>query len=399
MSYLPLRSRRRPAQARQTDLPGLSGVVRVDRRTKDLTKRLKAGEIALIDHVDLDRPAAEALLACKPAAVVNASKSLSGRYPTMGLEILVSAGIPVVDEVGPAALDRVTEGDTVRLDGNVLLRGSTPVAVGKTIELPEVVDALAEARSAVSEQIEAFTVNTMEYLRAERDLLFDGVGVPEIATRLDGRHVLMVVRGAHHKDDLTVLRPYIREYRPVCIGVDGGADTLLETGHKPDIIVGDMDSVSDEALACGAELIVHAYPDGTAPGLDRVTALGLPCTVFPAAGTSEDVAMLLADDKGATLIVAVGGHSNLVEFLEKGRGGMASTFLTRLRVGGKLVDAKGVSRLYRSRISNSSLAALVLAAFTTIVATLLVSPAGKGYLTVLGSVWDDFVFWLRGVFS
>src|SRR4051794_1109566 len=398
MSYLPFRPSRR-AQARQPDLPGLSGVVRVDKRTKDLTKRLRAGEIALIDHLDLDRPAAEALLACKPAAVVNAAKSLSGRYPALGLEILVSAGIPVVDEVGAVALERVSEGDIVRLDGNVLLRGSTPVAVGKTVELAEVVEALAEARSTVSEQIEAFTANTMEYLRAERDLLFDGVGVPDIVTRLDGRHVLMVVRGAHHKDDLAVLRPYIREYRPVCIGVDGGADALLDTGHKPDIIVGDMDSVSDQALGCGAELIVHAYPDGTAPGLDRVTALGLPCTVFPAAGTSEDVAMLVADDKGASLIVAVGGHSNLVEFLEKGRGGMASTFLTRLRVGGKLVDAKGVSRLYRSRISNASLAALVLAALTTIVATLLVSPAGKGYLTVLGSLWDDFVFWLRSCFS
>jgi len=394
MTHSPHRPRRR-AQARQPDLPGLSGVARVDRRTKDLTKRLRAGEIALIDHVDLDGPAAEALLACKPAAVVNAAKSLSGRYPAMGLEILLTAGIPVVDEVGPAVLERIAEGDVVRLDGNVVLRGSTPVAVGKAVELAEVVEALAEARSTVSEQIEAFTANTMEYLRAERDLLFDGVGVPDITTELDGRHVLMVVRGTHHKDDLAVLRPYIREYRPVCIGVDGGADALLEGGHKPDIIVGDMDSVSDEALACGAELIVHAYPDGTAPGLDRVTALGLPCTVFPAAGTSEDVAMLLADDKGATLIVAVGGHTNLVEFLEKGRGGMASTFLTRLRVGGKLVDAKGVSRLYRSRISNASLAALVLAALTTIIATLLVSPAGKGYLTVMGSVWDDFVFWLR----
>jgi uncharacterized membrane-anchored protein len=380
-------------------LPGLSGVARVDRRTKDLTKRLRAGEIALIDHVDLDGPAAEALLACKPAAVVNAAKSLSGRYPAMGLEILLSAGIPVVDEVGSAVLERISEGDMVRLDGNVILCGSTPIAVGKAVELAEVVEALAEARSMVSEQIEAFTANTMEYLRAERDLLFDGVGVPDITTELDGRHVLMVVRGTHHKDDLAVLRPYIREYRPVRIGVDGGADALLEGGHKPDIIVGDMDSVSDEALGCGAELIVHAYPDGTAPGLDRVTALGLPCVVFPAAGTSEDVAMLLADDKGATLIVAVGGHSNLVEFLEKGRGGMASTFLTRLRVGGKLVDAKGVSRLYRSRISNASLAALVLAALTTIIATLLVSPAGKGYLTVLGSLWDDFVFWLRGLFT
>jgi uncharacterized membrane-anchored protein len=395
----PFRRSRRSPDARHSDLPGLTAACRVDRRTKDLTKRLRPGEIALIDHVDLDGPAAEALLACRPAAVVNAAKSLSGRYPALGLEMLVAAGIPVIDEVGTAVLDRVAEGETLRVDGNVLLRGAILVAVGKAVEHDEVMAALAEARSTVSEQIEAFTANTMEYLRAERDLLFDGLGVPDISTRLDGRHVLMVVRGAHHRDDLAVLRPYIREYRPVRIGVDGGADALLATGLKPDMIVGDMDSVSDEALCCGAELVVHAYPDGTAPGLDRVRALGLPCTLFPAAGTSEDVAMLLADEKGASLIVSVGGHSNLLEFLEKGRGGMASTFLTRLRVGGKLVDAKGVSRLYRSRISNRSLAALVLAALTTIVATLLVSPAGKGYLTVLGSSWDDFVFWLRGLFS
>ena len=166
-----------------------------------------------------------------------------------------------------------------------------------------------------------------------------------------------MVRGYDYKADLDVLRPYIREFKPVLIGVDGGADALVEAGYTPDMIIGDMDSVTDDVLRCGAEIIVHAYPDGRAPGLARVHQLGVAALTFPAAATSEDIAMLLADEKGATMIVAVGTHDTLVEFLDKGRGGMASTFLTRLKIGGKLVDAKGVSRLYRQTMSGSARAA------------------------------------------
>ena len=183
------------------------------------------------------------------------------------------------------------------------------------------------AREGLAIQLEAFASNTMEYLRQERDLLIDGIGVPDIATEIDGRHVLIVVRGYHYKEDLQTLRPYIREYRPVLIGVDGGADALLEMGYRPDLIVGDMDSVSDEALGLGAEVVVHAYRDGRAPGLERVEALGVDPVLFPATGTSEDVAMLLADDKGAQLIVAVGTHATLVEFLDKGRAEWRARFL------------------------------------------------------------------------
>ena len=238
----------------------------------------------------------------------------------------------------------------------------------------------------------------MEYMERERDLLFDAVGVPDVNTVLEGRHCLIVVRGYHYREDIAALRPYIREYRPILIGVDGGADALLEVGYTPDMIVGDMDSVSDRALTCGAEIVVHAYRDGTAPGLARVESLGLTCAVFPAMGTSEDVAMLLADDKGASLIVAVGTHATLVEFLDKGRAGMASTFLTRLRVGGKLVDAKGVSRLYRSRISNASLLLLVFATLVTMAVALTVSPSGRAIMTTLLAQWDDFLYWLQGLF-
>ncbi|MGC0422508.1 putative cytokinetic ring protein SteA [Embleya sp. AB8] len=372
---------------------------RVDRRTKDLTKRLRPGDIAIINHGDLDRVAAEALVKCRPAAVVNAAPSISGRYPNIGPQLLVEAGVPLLDDVGGSVLDRIREGEMVRIEDNILYRGNDPIAVGTLLDAESVAASMEEARAGLSEQIEAFAENTLKYIREERELLLDGVGVPEIRTRIDGRQVLIVVRGYHYREDIAALRPYIREYRPVMIGVDGGADALLQAGYKPDMIVGDMDSVSDQALRCGAEIIVHAYRDGRAPGMERLVELGVDGIAFPATGTSEDIAMLLADDGGASLIVAVGTHLTLVEFLDKGRAGMASTFLTRLRVGGKLVDAKGVSRLYRSRISTTSLLMLCLAALVTIAVTVRVTPLGRAYFHVFGAQWDAFVYWLQGLFS
>jgi uncharacterized membrane-anchored protein len=384
----------------QEPATGVTGTVRLDRRTKNLTKRLRPGDIAVIDHVDIDRVSADALVACRVAAVVNAAPSISGRYPNLGPEILAGAGIPLVDGVGREVFTRLKEGMRVRLDGDTLCtEEGTPVATGVLQDKESVQQAMTDARAGLSTQLEAFAANTMEYMKRERALLLDGVGVPEVVTAIEGRHVLIVVRGYDYKDDLAALRSYIRDYRPVLIGVDGGADALLEAGYQPDMIVGDMDSVSDAALTSGAEVVVHAYPDGRAPGLPRVQELGVPAITFPAAATSEDIAMLLADEKGAKLIVAVGTHATLVEFLDKGRGGMASTFLTRLRVGGKLVDAKGVSRLYRSRISTAALVMLVLAAFVAIGAVLAVSTVGHIYLDLLVDQWNSFVFWLENLFS
>jgi uncharacterized membrane-anchored protein len=368
----------------------------LDKRTKDLTKRLKPGEIAVIDHLDIDRVAAEGLVACEPSAVVNVAASISGRYPNLGPEILVEAGIPLLDAVGPDIFGRISDGDSVVLDGDRLLHDGAVVAEGQLLDAETVEKSMDEARAGLAVQLEAFASNTMEYLRQERDLLIDGVGVPDIATEIDGRHVLIVVRGYHYKEDLQTLRPYIREHRPVLIGVDGGADALLEMGYRPDLIVGDMDSVSDEALSAGAEVVVHAYRDGRAPGLDRIESLGVDPIVFPATGTSEDVAMLLADDKGASLIVAVGSHVTLVEFLDKGRAGMASTFLTRLRVGGKLIDAKGVSRLYRSRISTGQLLLLITAGMAALFAAMASTTAGRSFFDLVGSWWHDLVFWVTG---
>ena len=386
-------------RGRVDGLPGVTGVARLDRRTKRLAGRLNPGDIAIIDHVDLDRVAAESLVEAKVSAVVNAQPSISGRYPNLGPDLLVSNGIALLDNVGDEVFAAVKEGTRVRLSGDTLYVGTEPVAKGTAQDVDSVAALMDEAKGGLSTQLEAFAANTMEYMKRERALLLDGVGVPEVRTTFERQHVLVVVRGNDYKADLDALKNYIREYRPVLVGVDGGADALYEAGHKPHVIVGDMDSVSDEVLTCGAEVVVHAYPDGRAPGLARVQDLGIEAVTFPALGTSEDIAMLLANERGASLIVAVGTHATLDEFLDKGRIGMASTFLTRLRVGGKLVDAKGVSRLYRSRISTGALLLLVLAAFIAIGAALAVSDAGRTYLDLLGDRWDRLVDWIQGLFS
>lgn len=364
-------------------LPGITGTARVGRRTKELTKRLSPGDIAVIDQVDLDRGTAEALVARRVAAVVNAAPSSSGRYPNVGPEVIVAAGIPLVDQVGEGVLSTLDDGMRVRLDGDALYVGDRFVASGVEQDEATVARALADAKSGLSVQMEAFAANTMEYLKRESELLLDGGGIPAVKTRLRRRHCLVVVRGHRWRDDLRALRHYIKEYRPVLIGVDAGADALLEAGYRPNLVVGDIDTMSDRALRCGAEIVMHGYRDGRVPGKERVDDLGVEAPVFTATGSGEDLAMLLADAAGASLIVGVGTHATLVDFLDKGSAGMASTFLSRLRIGGKLVDAKSVSRLHRSRITGKSLVAMVVACLIVMVVAGLVSPVGGVFVTFL----------------
>ena len=386
----PVKLLRRPREVDRP--PGVVGPARLDRRTKDLVRRLRPGDIAIVDHVDLDRGSAEALVSAGVAAVVNVAPSTSGRYPNLGPDVLLTAGVPLLDRVSGDVFRHVREGDVVRLDDDALHVGDRVVARGARQDELSVAAAVAQARAGLAAQLEALVADTRQYLLQERDLLLDGVGIPVLTTAFEGRHAVVVVRGHDYREDLRRLRPYLRDHRPVLVGVDGGADALLEAGCTPDLVVGDLDSVSDAALRCGAEVVVRAAPDGHAPGLQRVQELGVPAVVFPTAGTSEDMALLLADEGGAELIVAVGTHATLVEFLDKGRQGMSSTFLTRLRVGGKLVDAKGVSRLHRPQISCWSLLALVLTTVLAMAAALDVTAVGAAYQELLAealtSLWD-----------
>jgi uncharacterized membrane-anchored protein len=356
----------------------------------------------VIDHEDIDRLSAEGLVQRQTKAVINASKSSSGRYPNLGPLLLCSSGVPLLDDAGPAVMN-VAEGTRLVIDGDrILARNGTDlkeIARAKVLGLQEVEELLDSTKERIGSEIVRFAENTIEYIKEERDVVVDAARLPDVKTDFHGRHVLIVVRGYHYKEDLAALRAYIREVRPLFIGVDGGADALLEAGLRPDMIIGDMDSVTTRALESGAELVVHAYPGGRAPGLERIEALHLPSVLFEAAGTSEDIAMLLAFENGAELIVAVGTHANLVEFLDKGRKGMASTFLTRLRVGPILVDAKGVSRLYRSRIRGRDLVLLIAAALLTMTIVVLISEPFRLYLQYFWNDVQQFWFSVRRALS
>ena len=368
-----------------------TGPVKLDKRTKRLVHRLDEGDVAVVDHTDLDRVTAEELLETGVRVVVNVSESLSGKFPNPGPLLLVRGGVTLIDAPGAALFDEVSEGEPLTVRGASVFRNGTCLARGKALEERELVRALAEQRSRVTESLSEFAENTLQHLKAEGSLLSEGIDFPPLHTRFRDRHALVVARGPGHKRDLRIVRPYIRDFKPVLIGVDGGADALREAGYKPDVIVGDMDSVSDRVLTSPAEKVVHAYTDGGAPGKERIEALGLEYQVVRAPGISEDIALLLAYEKGAELIVAVGTHFNLVEFLERNRAGMSSTFVTRLKVGEILIDAKGVSRLVSRRVGLMPLVTLALAGLAAIVVAIVASPTLRRLIGLLSNRIRDLL--------
>jgi uncharacterized membrane-anchored protein len=384
-------TRRRPRSARQAqDVRADAareiehrGRARLGTRTKRLVGRLKPGDIAVIQHEDIDRLAADDLVAAGVRCVLNVRPSSSGRYPNPGPLILVEGGVHLVDVPGAALFDLLEDGQEIVVRGGRVIAGEELIAEGRVLDSDAVVQAHEHARRRIGEAIAAFAENTIEHLRDERELLAGRIELPELRTRFRDRPVLIVVRGVDHLKDLRILRPYVRDVRPVLVAVDGGADALRAEGFTPHMIVGDMDSASDDSLRCGAELVVHAYPDGRAPGRERLDRLGLEYKVVPAPATSEDVAMLIAAESGAELLVAVGSHFNLVEFLDKARGGMSSTFLTRLRVGEILVDAKGVSRLYRPSAGRGPMIVVTLAALLALVVVIATSPTLGQFLDLV----------------
>lgn len=376
----------------------IAGTIRLDRRTKNLARRIKQGEIALIDHQDIDSVSAQMLIDRKVALVVNAALSISGRYPNAGPKMLLDAGIPILDAVGEEAFERIREGDFVEVSGCHIKSDGAVICSGMELTAEDVDRMLEESKKNLDVELERFAENTLTYVVQEKSILLDATRLPAVDTNIAGRHVLIVVRGEGYKNDLISLRAYMNEVKPVLIGVDGGADALLEMGYKPHIIIGDMDSVSDKALKCGAEIIVHTYTDKTrkAPGLARLQEMGIEAKLAAVPGTSEDVAMLLAYEKGAELIVAVGTHSNLIDFLDKGRKGMSSTFLVRLKVGTKLVDARGASKLYQSGPKLRYAGVLVLAAMVSLIAVVALSPAVQDQLRMFvieqkSRLWDLWV--------
>jgi uncharacterized membrane-anchored protein len=380
--------------------PGTTGIARVDRRTGDLLRRIGPGDIVLLDQVDLDRATADALVEAEVTGVVNASPSISGRFPNLGPEIVVGAGIVLVDGVGPDILRAVKEGCKVRLHEGGVFVGEKEVGCGALQTVETIADLMIEAKAGLSAQLEAFSANTIEFLRRERTLILDGVGVPELRAPIRNNQVLIVAPGRDHEEDLRRLKRYIAEHRPILIGVDSGADTLHHLGYRPNVIVADPDGLSTDALRSGAEVVVPAHMDGHAPGLERVQDLGVGAVTFPASGNPEDLALLLADTHGADLVVTVGFQATLHEFLDRGRSGSnPSTFLTRLKLGSKVVDGKAVATLHRSRVSLGAVVVLVLAALIAVAVGLAVSGVGGAYADWTVNTWHVVTNWIGGLFA
>lgn len=380
--------------------PGVTGVARVDRRTGDLLRRIDAGDIVVLDQVDLDRATADALVEADVAGVVNASPSISGRFPNLGPEIVVGAGVVLIDGVGAEVLRSVKEGSKLRLHEGGVFLGDKEIGRGSEQTVESIADLMIEAKAGMSAQLEAFSANTIEFLRRERTLILDGVGVPDLHVDLRDRQVLVVAPGHGHAEELRKLKRYIAEHRPVIIGVDDAADTLHRRGYRPHVIVGDPDRLATETLRGGAEVVVPAHLDGHAPGLERVQDLGIGAVTFPASGNAEDLALLLADTHGACFVVTVGFQATLGEFLDRGRSGSnPSTFLTRLKLGSKIVDGTAVATLHRSRVSLGAVVLLVLAALIAVAVAVAVSGVGGAYASWAVDTWNNFVTWIEGLFS
>ena len=379
-------------------LPGVTGVARVSRRSDALLERLDRGDIAIIEHGDLDRATADALVSAGVTAVVNAAQSISGRYPNLGPQILAAAGIPLIDNVPDKIFSRVKDGTKIRVDEGVIYVGDDAIAEGIEQSAESIADLLVEAKAGMAAQLEAFAANAIEYMKRERTLLLDGIGIPEVATKIAGRQVLMVADSPDAVDQIKKLRKYIADFKPVLVGVDGGADALREAGHKPHLIVGNPDAISPDALRSGAEVVIPADIDGHAPGLERLQDLGVGAVTFPATGGSEDLALLLVDAAGCTLITTVGMKATLTDLLDRSRGDAASSFLVRMRVSSKIVDARAVAHLYKARISWWVVVLLLVVALAAIVVALLLSDVSGTYLDLAKQWWNQFVHWVRGLF-
>ncbi|HXB86822.1 putative cytokinetic ring protein SteA [Mycobacterium sp.] len=382
--------------SRNTSRPGVIGTARVDRDIDRLLRRVCPGDIVVLDVLDLDRITADALVDAEIAAVVNASTSVSGRYPNLGPEVLVANGVTLIDETGPEVFKKVKDGAKVRLYNGGLYSGDRRLIRGTERTDQEIAGLMQEAKTGLVAHLEAFAGNTIEFIRSESPLLIDGIGIPDVDVELRRRHVVVVADEDHAAEDLKRLKPFIKEYQPVLIGVGTGAEVLRKAGYRPQLIVGDPSELSTEVLKCGAQVVLPADADGHAPGLERIQDLGVGAMTFPAAGSATDLALLLADHHGAALLVTAGHSANIETFFDRARQhSNPSTFLTRLRVGEKVVDAKAVATLYHNRISGGAIALLILTMLITVIVALWVSRTDTMVLHWAVEYWNHVTLWVQ----
>jgi uncharacterized membrane-anchored protein len=377
-------------------LPGLVGTARVERRTRLLLPRLRPGDVAVVDHLDMDRATAQGLVDAGVQAVVNAAPMISGRYANLGPEVLTAAGVVLVDGIGVPGLAAIKDGSRVRLHDATVYVDDEAVATGRVVDADTVRAEMAEARTGLATQLETFTHNSTEFLRREQDLLLHGRGLPRPATRIAGRPVVVVVRGHEFAAELEAIRPYLREQEPVLIGVERGADALVEAGYRPDIVVlsggeDDAERPSAKTLRGARDVVVRVDRGGDRSATDALERLGVRPLRLESAATPEDAALILADAGNASVIVGVGMHATLDEFLDRQRSGLASTYLTRLKVGPRLVDATALPQLYSGRVRPRHLYVVMLGGLAAMAAAISVTPVGHVWAGDLAAALNDVV--------
>ena len=378
--------------------PGVAGTARVDRDIDRLLRRVGHGDIVVLDVLDLDRVTADALVDAGVAGVVNASSSISGRYPNLGPEVLMANNIVLIDNAGQEIFKKIKDGAKVRLHESGVYSGDRRIAHGVERTDEEIADLMHDAKTGLVAHVEAFAGNTLEFIRSESPLLVDGIGIPDIDVDVYRRHVVVVTDGPSAAEDLKALKPFIKEYQPVLVGVGGGADLLREAGYRPQLIVGNPDQMSIDVLKSGAQVVLPADADGHAGGLERIQDLGIGAMTFPAAGSATDLALLLVNHHGASLIVTAGHSTGIEEFFDRSRVQTnPSTFLTRLKVGEKLVDAKAVATLYRNHISGGAVALLILAILLAVIAVLWVSSADAVVVDWIAGYWSRLTTWVQSL--
>lgn len=328
----------------------VEGIIKKGSKTKALIKYLNSNDIAVLNHNDIDELAAYALINSGISIILNTGLCMTGKYNSKGTSILIKNGIKLYEV--KVSYELFNDGDYVCIRDKDLIINKYNIFTNACTNVNEAyVRKYTElSNTNANKELINFINNTLSYANEEKDKILFETSYPNINIKIKGRDVLIVVRGSFCESDLMALKSYIEFYKPVIIGVDGGADLLINNGYVPDILIGDMDSVSDLGIYRSKEIILHAYKNGYCPCKDRVDKMNVKYKILSMLGTSEDIAMLMAYDMGAEQIVLLGGHKCMYDFMEKGRKGMGSTLLTRIKIGEKLIDFKGISKIFNMNL-------------------------------------------------
>lgn len=385
-------------------LPGVRGTARVDRRTSALVNRVGRGDVVVVDHVDLDRATAQELVDRQVVAVLNAGPMISGRFPSQGPKVLAAAGVVMVDELGPELFTVMRDGDQVRVDEGTVHARKDRTLEGRLLDAGVVEAQMLEAAAGLGHQLDSFTHNSTEFLRREQELLLHGEGVPVPSTKIADRPAVVVVAGEAYETELRSVRRFVAEQKPVLIGVDRAADALVKARLKPDIVVISADAHDDElpsaaTLKAARDVVLLVDRGASRTVAERFSKIGVQPLPFTSSATTEDAALILADAGEASVIVGVGMHATLSDFLDRQRAGLASTYLTRLKVGPRLVDAAAVPTLYSGRVRPRHLVALVLAGVLALGAAIGTTPVGQDWADRIGEETTSLIDTLQGKFS